>query len=165
MWAWWEPGVLSQSVDPPPDSESSWHLTFGLNSLYSLGISCNCRILQRSEYWNIASFHIIILFYHIYFLLGCRFTIDVILKMYGSWHSIIWGVFVFCWQAIENFAVTVKTTAQMLQKFGTDLSETELPNDVQYTKDLLTAHTEKHDKLKVRHCFSINTGLLNLATY
>lgn len=69
----------------------------------------------------------------------------------------------FCSQAIENFAVTVKTTAQMLQMFGTDLAETELPNDVQYTKDLLTTHTEKHDKLKVRHCFSINMGLLNLA--
>uniref|UniRef100_A0A7N6B2L2 MCF.2 cell line derived transforming sequence-like 2 n=1 Tax=Anabas testudineus TaxID=64144 RepID=A0A7N6B2L2_ANATE len=50
--------------------------------------------------------------------------------------------------AIENFAVTVKTTAQMLQKFGTDLSETELPNDVQCTKDLLTAHTDKHNNLK-----------------
>ena len=52
-------------------------------------------------------------------------------------------------QAIENFALTVKTTAQMLQKFGTDLAETELPNDVQCTKDLLAAHTEKHDKLRV----------------
>ncbi|XP_070764327.1 guanine nucleotide exchange factor DBS [Enoplosus armatus] len=50
--------------------------------------------------------------------------------------------------AIENFAMTVKTTAQMLQKFGTDLAETELPNDVQCTKDLLTAHTDKHNSLK-----------------
>ncbi|XP_062306986.1 guanine nucleotide exchange factor DBS [Osmerus eperlanus] len=50
--------------------------------------------------------------------------------------------------AIENFALTVKTTAQMLQKFGTDLAETELPNDVQCTKDLLATHTEKHDKLR-----------------
>ncbi|KAL4630759.1 guanine nucleotide exchange factor DBS-like isoform X1 [Arapaima gigas] len=50
--------------------------------------------------------------------------------------------------AIENFAVTVKTTAQKLQKFGTDLAETELPNDVQCTKDLLATHNEKHDKLK-----------------
>ncbi|XP_034385976.1 guanine nucleotide exchange factor DBS [Cyclopterus lumpus] len=50
--------------------------------------------------------------------------------------------------AIENFAMTVKTTAQMLQKFGTDLAETELPNDVQCTKDLLTAHTDKHSNLK-----------------
>uniref|UniRef100_A0A671MYV6 Guanine nucleotide exchange factor DBS-like n=1 Tax=Sinocyclocheilus anshuiensis TaxID=1608454 RepID=A0A671MYV6_9TELE len=51
--------------------------------------------------------------------------------------------------AIENFALTVKSTAQMLQQFGTDLAETELPNDVQCTKDLLITHTEKHDKLKV----------------
>ncbi|KAM9461722.1 guanine nucleotide exchange factor DBS isoform 1-T1 [Clarias gariepinus] len=50
--------------------------------------------------------------------------------------------------AIENFAVTVKTTAQMLQRFGTDLAETELPNDVQCTKDLLTAHTDQHDRLQ-----------------
>ncbi|KAG7272235.1 hypothetical protein CRUP_009937 [Coryphaenoides rupestris] len=51
--------------------------------------------------------------------------------------------------AIENFAVTVKTTAKMLQRFGTDLAETELPNDVPCTKDLLTAHTEKHNTLKL----------------
>ncbi|XP_069581089.1 guanine nucleotide exchange factor DBS isoform X2 [Brachyistius frenatus] len=50
--------------------------------------------------------------------------------------------------AIENFAMTVKTTAQMLQKFGADLAETELPNDVQCTKDLLIAHTDKHNNLK-----------------
>nr|XP_033478294.1 guanine nucleotide exchange factor DBS isoform X6 [Epinephelus lanceolatus] len=50
--------------------------------------------------------------------------------------------------AIENFAMTVKSTAQMLQKFGTDLAETELPNDVQCTKDLLTSHTNKHGNLK-----------------
>uniref|UniRef100_A0A4W6FYL5 MCF.2 cell line derived transforming sequence-like 2 n=1 Tax=Lates calcarifer TaxID=8187 RepID=A0A4W6FYL5_LATCA len=51
--------------------------------------------------------------------------------------------------AIENFAMTVKTTAQMLQKFGTDLAEMELPNDIQCTKDLLTAHTNKHNNLKL----------------
>uniref|UniRef100_A0A665WR83 MCF.2 cell line derived transforming sequence-like 2 n=1 Tax=Echeneis naucrates TaxID=173247 RepID=A0A665WR83_ECHNA len=50
--------------------------------------------------------------------------------------------------AIENFAMTVKTTAQMLQKFGTDLAETELPNDVQCTKDLLAAHDELKLALK-----------------
>ncbi|XP_075997760.1 guanine nucleotide exchange factor DBS isoform X2 [Genypterus blacodes] len=50
--------------------------------------------------------------------------------------------------AIENFAMTVKSTAQMLQKFGTNLAETELPNDVQCTKDLLIAHTDKHNNLK-----------------
>lgn len=52
-------------------------------------------------------------------------------------------------QAIENFAVTVKNTAQLLQKFGTDLAETELPNDIQCTKDLLVTHTVKHNNLKV----------------
>lgn len=45
--------------------------------------------------------------------------------------------------------MTVKTTARMLQKFGSDLAETELPNDVQCTKDLLTEHTDKHNILKV----------------
>lgn len=50
--------------------------------------------------------------------------------------------------AIENFAMTVKTTAQMLQKFGSDLAETELPNDVQCTKNLLATHTEKHHQLR-----------------
>ncbi|XP_043848161.1 probable guanine nucleotide exchange factor MCF2L2 isoform X3 [Dromiciops gliroides] len=50
--------------------------------------------------------------------------------------------------AIENFALTVKTTAQMLQTFGTDLAETELPNDVQCTEQLLQSHTEQHSKLK-----------------
>lgn len=43
----------------------------------------------------------------------------------------------------------VKETAQMLQSFGTELAETELPNDVQSTSILLAAHTEKKDKMKV----------------
>lgn len=47
--------------------------------------------------------------------------------------------------------MTVKTTAQMLQKFGSDLAETELPNDVQCTKDLLMEHTDKHNGLKVAY--------------
>uniref|UniRef100_A0A3P8UQ71 MCF.2 cell line derived transforming sequence-like 2 n=1 Tax=Cynoglossus semilaevis TaxID=244447 RepID=A0A3P8UQ71_CYNSE len=51
--------------------------------------------------------------------------------------------------AIESFAVTVKTTAEMLQKFGTDLAETELPNDVQCTKDLLTCVCVLQDELKL----------------
>ncbi|XP_063323832.1 guanine nucleotide exchange factor DBS isoform X3 [Pelmatolapia mariae] len=60
--------------------------------------------------------------------------------------------------AIENFAMTVKTTAQMLQKFGTDLAETELPNDVQCTKDLLTAHTDKHNNLKDELRIAVKQG-------
>ncbi|XP_032102167.1 guanine nucleotide exchange factor DBS isoform X9 [Sapajus apella] len=50
--------------------------------------------------------------------------------------------------AIESFAVMVKQTAQMLQSFGTELAETELPNDVQSTSSVLCAHTEKKDKAK-----------------
>ncbi|XP_077014840.1 guanine nucleotide exchange factor DBS isoform X12 [Tamandua tetradactyla] len=50
--------------------------------------------------------------------------------------------------AIESFALMVKQTAQMLQSFGTELAETELPNDVQSTSSVLSAHTEKKDKMK-----------------
>ncbi|KAK9966435.1 hypothetical protein ABG768_003545 [Culter alburnus] len=60
--------------------------------------------------------------------------------------------------AVENFALTVKSTAQMLQQFGTDLAETELPNDVQCTKDLLITHTEKHDKLKDELKLAVKQG-------
>ncbi|XP_075794171.1 putative guanine nucleotide exchange factor MCF2L2 isoform X2 [Pelodiscus sinensis] len=60
--------------------------------------------------------------------------------------------------AIENFAMTVKTTAQMLQSFGTDLAETELPNDVQCTEDLLSSHTEHHDKLKDELKLAVKQG-------
>lgn len=44
----------------------------------------------------------------------------------------------------------VKQTAQMLQSFGTELAETELPNDVQSTSSVLCLHTEKKDRAKVR---------------
>ncbi|XP_067896258.1 guanine nucleotide exchange factor DBS isoform X4 [Heterodontus francisci] len=55
----------------------------------------------------------------------------------------------FCHRTgIESFAVTVKETAQMLQAFGTELAETELPNDVTTTLGLLTVHKEKRDKMK-----------------
>uniref|UniRef100_A0A670J7S7 MCF.2 cell line derived transforming sequence like n=1 Tax=Podarcis muralis TaxID=64176 RepID=A0A670J7S7_PODMU len=50
--------------------------------------------------------------------------------------------------AIENFAQMVKQTAKNLRSFGTELAETELPNDVQSTSALLTAHTENKDKMK-----------------
>uniref|UniRef100_A0A803XU85 MCF.2 cell line derived transforming sequence like n=2 Tax=Meleagris gallopavo TaxID=9103 RepID=A0A803XU85_MELGA len=50
--------------------------------------------------------------------------------------------------AIEGFAQKVKQTAQILQSFGTELAETELPNDVQSTSSLLAVHTEKKDKMK-----------------
>ncbi|KFR16370.1 Guanine nucleotide exchange factor DBS, partial [Opisthocomus hoazin] len=60
--------------------------------------------------------------------------------------------------AIENFAMTVKTTAQMLQTFGTDLAETELPNDVQCTEELLSAHTDHHGKLKDELKLAVKQG-------
>uniref|UniRef100_A0A8B9RFB7 Mcf.2 cell line derived transforming sequence-like a n=1 Tax=Astyanax mexicanus TaxID=7994 RepID=A0A8B9RFB7_ASTMX len=50
--------------------------------------------------------------------------------------------------AIEGFALMVKKTAQTLQAFGTELAETELPNDVEATSTLLTTHTEKKDEMK-----------------
>ncbi|KAM9454261.1 guanine nucleotide exchange factor DBS isoform 4-T4 [Clarias gariepinus] len=50
--------------------------------------------------------------------------------------------------AIEGFALMVKKTAQTLQAFGTELAETELPNDVEATSTLLSAHTEKKEMMK-----------------
>ncbi|XP_039929890.1 probable guanine nucleotide exchange factor MCF2L2 isoform X5 [Hirundo rustica] len=60
--------------------------------------------------------------------------------------------------AIENFAMTVKTTAQMLQTFGTDLAETELPNDVQCTEEILSSHTDHHSKLKDELKLAVKQG-------
>uniref|UniRef100_A0A672G131 Mcf.2 cell line derived transforming sequence-like a n=1 Tax=Salarias fasciatus TaxID=181472 RepID=A0A672G131_SALFA len=51
--------------------------------------------------------------------------------------------------AIEAFALMVKTTAQTLQAFGTELAETELPNDAEATTSLLHTHSLKKDKMKV----------------
>lgn len=50
--------------------------------------------------------------------------------------------------AIEAFALMVKTTAQTLQAFGTELAETELPNDAEATTNLLHTHTLKKDEMK-----------------
>lgn len=52
-------------------------------------------------------------------------------------------------QAIESFALMVKQTAQRLQSFGTELAETELPNDVPATSAVLSTHTHKRDQAKV----------------
>lgn len=52
-------------------------------------------------------------------------------------------------QAIEGFALMVKKTAQTLQSFGTELAETELPNEIQATTVLLSTHTTKKEKMKV----------------
>ncbi|XP_041663011.1 guanine nucleotide exchange factor DBS isoform X4 [Cheilinus undulatus] len=50
--------------------------------------------------------------------------------------------------AIEGFALMVKKTAQTLQSFGTELAETELPNEIQATTILLSTHTSKKEKMK-----------------
>uniref|UniRef100_A0A452R6Z8 MCF.2 cell line derived transforming sequence like n=1 Tax=Ursus americanus TaxID=9643 RepID=A0A452R6Z8_URSAM len=60
--------------------------------------------------------------------------------------------------AIESFALMVKQTAQMLQSFGTELAETELPNDVQSTSSVLFAHTEKKDKVKEDMRLALDEG-------
>ncbi|XP_036074716.1 probable guanine nucleotide exchange factor MCF2L2 isoform X4 [Rousettus aegyptiacus] len=50
--------------------------------------------------------------------------------------------------AIENFALTVKTTAQMLQTVGSRLSATELPRGMVSTEELFVLHTRQWDKLR-----------------
>ncbi|XP_036400831.1 guanine nucleotide exchange factor DBS-like isoform X3 [Megalops cyprinoides] len=60
--------------------------------------------------------------------------------------------------AIEGFALMVKKTAQTLQSFGTELAETELPNDVQATTNLLGIHMEKRDKMKEDLRIALNQG-------
>ncbi|XP_027141618.1 proto-oncogene DBL isoform X1 [Larimichthys crocea] len=50
--------------------------------------------------------------------------------------------------AIESFAVTVKDIAQMLQGFGTELAETDMPDEGKAIEYLLESHTDKYRKLK-----------------
>ncbi|CAI9537384.1 unnamed protein product [Staurois parvus] len=50
--------------------------------------------------------------------------------------------------AIEGFALTVKEIAQMLQSFGTELAETELPSDIYSIEHILANRTEKYCQLK-----------------
>ncbi|XP_030107052.1 proto-oncogene DBL isoform X8 [Mus musculus] len=50
--------------------------------------------------------------------------------------------------AIEKFAVTVKEMAQMLQSFGTELAETELPQDILSIEEILAGRAERYHLLK-----------------
>uniref|UniRef100_A0A8C6Z1B4 MCF.2 cell line derived transforming sequence n=1 Tax=Nothoprocta perdicaria TaxID=30464 RepID=A0A8C6Z1B4_NOTPE len=50
--------------------------------------------------------------------------------------------------AIESFALTVKEIAQMLQCFGTELAETELPDDMYSIERILALRTDKYCQLK-----------------
>ncbi|KAI4548183.1 hypothetical protein MG293_000513 [Ovis ammon polii] len=52
--------------------------------------------------------------------------------------------------AIENFALALKTTAQMLQTFGACLATTELPRSIPSTEDLLMSHMRQRNKLQVK---------------
>uniref|UniRef100_A0A1A8HKH1 MCF.2 cell line derived transforming sequence-like n=1 Tax=Nothobranchius korthausae TaxID=1143690 RepID=A0A1A8HKH1_9TELE len=60
--------------------------------------------------------------------------------------------------AIEGFALMVKKTAQTLQLFGTELAETELPNEIQATTILLSTHTGKRDKMKEGILVALDQG-------
>uniref|UniRef100_A0A3P8TIX6 MCF.2 cell line derived transforming sequence b n=1 Tax=Amphiprion percula TaxID=161767 RepID=A0A3P8TIX6_AMPPE len=51
-------------------------------------------------------------------------------------------------QAIETFAVTVKEIAQLLQGFGSELSETELPDETNAIEFLLHSHTHRYRQMK-----------------
>ncbi|ETE58344.1 Guanine nucleotide exchange factor DBS, partial [Ophiophagus hannah] len=50
--------------------------------------------------------------------------------------------------AIESFALTVKETAQMLQSFGMELAETQLPDETYSIERILALRTEKYYQLK-----------------
>ncbi|XP_044800208.2 probable guanine nucleotide exchange factor MCF2L2 isoform X2 [Bubalus bubalis] len=50
--------------------------------------------------------------------------------------------------AIENFALALKTTAQMLQTFGACLATTDLPISIPSTEDLLMSHMRQWNKLQ-----------------
>lgn len=52
-------------------------------------------------------------------------------------------------QAIETFAVTVKEIAQALQGFGSELSESELPDEAIAIEFLLHSHTHRYGQMKV----------------
>lgn len=52
-------------------------------------------------------------------------------------------------QAIETFAVTVKEIAQVLQGFGSELSETDLPDEANAIEFLLRSHTHRYRQMKV----------------
>ncbi|XP_031219951.1 proto-oncogene DBL [Mastomys coucha] len=50
--------------------------------------------------------------------------------------------------AIEKFAIAVKEMAQMLQSFGTELAETELPDDIPSIQAILADRAERYHLLK-----------------
>lgn len=64
-----------------------------------------------------------------------------------------------CLQAIETFAVTVKEIAQLLQGFGSELSESELPDEASAIEFLLHSHTHRYRQMKVAAGSSLSLSL------
>ncbi|KAF0038544.1 hypothetical protein F2P81_009028 [Scophthalmus maximus] len=50
--------------------------------------------------------------------------------------------------SIETFAVTVKEIAQLLQGFGSELSETDIPDEANAVEFLLHSHTHRYRQMK-----------------
>ncbi|NXV59843.1 MCF2 protein, partial [Molothrus ater] len=67
--------------------------------------------------------------------------------------------------AIESFALTVKDIAQMLQCFGTELAEAELPEDMFCIERLLAVRTERYLQLKEEITAVTKEGKLLLSSF
>ncbi|XP_059715066.1 proto-oncogene DBL isoform X1 [Haemorhous mexicanus] len=67
--------------------------------------------------------------------------------------------------AIESFALTVKDIAQMLQCFGTELAEAELPEDMYSIERLLALRTERYCQLKEDITAVTKEGKLLLSSF
>ncbi|NXK65183.1 MCF2 protein, partial [Sylvietta virens] len=67
--------------------------------------------------------------------------------------------------AIESFALTVKEIAQMLQCFGTELAETELPEDMYSIERILALRTERYCQLKEEITAVTKEGNLLLSSF
>ncbi|XP_024862814.1 proto-oncogene DBL isoform X2 [Kryptolebias marmoratus] len=57
--------------------------------------------------------------------------------------------------SIETFAVTVKEIAQLLQGFGSELSDTELPDEANAIEFLVHSHTHRYRQMKVAAATSL----------
>ncbi|NXP61691.1 MCF2 protein, partial [Chloropsis cyanopogon] len=67
--------------------------------------------------------------------------------------------------AIESFALTVKEIAQMLQCFGTELAEAELPEDMHSIERILALRTERYCQLKEDITAVTKEGKLLLSSF
>ncbi|XP_037543250.1 proto-oncogene DBL [Nematolebias whitei] len=65
--------------------------------------------------------------------------------------------------SIETFAVTVKEIAQLLQGFGSELSDTELPDEATAIEFLEHSHTHRYRQMKDDICGVLKEGRLLLS--